>query len=257
MRSISANESAASLAGNFSKDGFVILPHALPLAAIGEYEDQILSELRDGYFEMLGDRSTYPVGRDRPDELEALFASAGNRGAALSSWLYARLVKRNEGQQLLQRLRPEYLASTLLGGDPSAYYLRRESTVTRVDLPGQSPIRLGWHQEVRYDPTRSAGIQFWLPLFRPSSWKNGSFEIAVGSHVEGILEVPLANPDGPGAQQYLVPNEVVDRYPHKIVEIHPGDVAILNCRTLHRSSDPARQRRIKLSLIGRCLHKGG
>lgn len=235
----------------FQRDGYLILKGAIGRHAVETFENTLLEQGRAARRDLQLD-DWRPGLASRPEELEAIFADADQR-TKISSAVYQRMLKLDSAQAMLASLDPQNLARQLLHNAGGDFYLRRESTVVRVDLPGPSPIRLDWHQEVRYDPTRSDAIQFWLPFFRRSSWEAGSMEIAVGSHKEGILEVPLANPGGAGAQQYAIAPSVVEGYEICCVAIEPGDVAVLHSRTIHKSSDPERQTKVKITVVGRCL----
>lgn len=232
-------------------DGAAILERALDAVSVRAFERSILDLLEHGLHTVCG--QSVELDSDDSGAVDYAFACAGEGAPELSRWLYQHLYASDAAHDLLHSLRPTALFVRRFGGTEADCFERRESTVVRVDLPGRSPIRLGWHQEGRYDPTRSNSIQFWTPLFRRSSPESGSVEFAVGSHRLGLLEVALANPGGEGAQQYLVDDEIVARYPCRIVTIDPCDVLVLDHRTIHRSSDPDRQRYAKVTLVGRCL----
>lgn len=124
----------------------------------------------------------------------------------------------------------------------------------RIDLPGLLPYRLGWHQESSYASGTCPFLQVWSPLIEPSSFKNGGIEIAPRSHLRGHIDI-LPSPDdlsGPGSQQILVSDQVVAQYETQIIEIDPGDVVLFSKFLIHRSADPARQTRVRYSIILRC-----
>lgn len=119
----------------------------------------------------------------------------------------------------------------------------------RIDPPGPSPYRLGWHQESSYRKNRSASVHLWAPLYRPSSLENGSTEVAVGSHARGNI-FPERNSAAVGAQQYLVPQTIIDQHEIRVMACAPGDVVLFSPNLVHRSSDPSRQRHMKYTAVG-------
>lgn len=151
---------------------------------------------------------------------------------------------------------PRIIASLIWGGNENDYVLQEVSSVLRIDPPSGSPQRLGWHQEGRYIKTVHPFFQMWSPLIYSSSLVNGSTEIACKSHKIDILDVSTTEVQGLKSQQYLIPENVVNLFNHKIIEINPRDVLIFDHRLIHRSSKPQSQKIMKFTVLGSCTRNG-
>lgn len=125
------------------------------------------------------------------------------------------------------------IAAQLLGEDPDAtlYTLTKRC---RIDLPGDSEFLFGWHQEVFYSIPKSDFIFLWAPLLRPSTVANGTIDVAVGSHREGIAPQTWNMRDGV-PNQILVRDDVIARHPVEPVLLQPGQVLLFDRRLAHRS----------------------
>ena len=70
----------------------------------------------------------------------------------------------------------------------------------RIDPPRDESRTYGWHQEVFYTVPRGNYLQTWAPLLRNSTVKNGTIQVAVGSHKEGIAKQTWNEVDGRATQ---------------------------------------------------------
>ena len=108
----------------------------------------------------------------------------------------------------------------------------------RLDLPEEDKFRSHWHQEYAYNPQSPQLVVFWIPLvdMLPNM---GSVELLGGSHKLGHIEhKPLpeySNKTG----LYKTGLPLADNYEKefdKFVPLtKPGDVIILDSRTIHQS----------------------
>ena len=144
------------------------------------------------------------------------------------------------------------VCATLLGCNSMNLFLYSDRI--RIDPPEPQPFRLGWHQESAYGPSESPGVQIWGPLLWPSSWSNGSIQIALTSHRLGHVTWHDKGQQTGGALQFIVPDEIVQQFEIKLVEIESGDLIVFSPNLIHRSSDPSRQQQMKLSITGRYLN---
>src|SRR5713226_3749395 len=238
-----------SAAADFNRLGFVVLRQAIPERA----QSDLLIVVRD----MIASRAEATGLTDRigpaPTDVVEFFAhylpAVDRLDHSIIKLAYDSCFDTIAGRCLFSNTEIIGMCAELLGCDPRRLYLN--SNRLRIDPPGPAPFRLGWHHESAYGASRSPGVQYWGPLLWPSNWENGSIEIAVGSHRLGYITDLKVEQRAVGAQQYLVPEEILRRFPAELIEIGPGDVVVFSCHLVHRSSDPSRQTRMKYSVTGR------
>lgn len=118
----------------------------------------------------------------------------------------------------------------------------------RIDPPQDDRRTYGWHQEVFYTIPRGRYIQSWAPLLNGSRKENGTIEIAIGSHVEGIARQSWNEAEG-RATQIIVDQEIIDKYETMHIEIDVGDLLLFSGYLSHRSgANVSKQHRY--SLVG-------
>lgn len=108
----------------------------------------------------------------------------------------------------------------------------------RIDAPDEARFRAPWHQEFPAQLRSLDGIVFWSPLV-PLTDDLGPVEIAVGSHMEGL--VPVYKDDGgvgkSGAYALRLDRETerLERYERIAPLTEPGDLVLMDFLTLHQS----------------------
>ncbi len=106
----------------------------------------------------------------------------------------------------------------------------------RIDIPNETRFRALWHQEYLFQLRSLDGINFWTPLL-PITPDLGPVIFALGSHRDGIHPVRSGDTSRPGAYALTLDqeDELVGRYPHVAPLSSPGDLIVLDFRTLHAS----------------------
>lgn len=118
----------------------------------------------------------------------------------------------------------------------------------RIDPPKDESRTYGWHQEVFYTVPRGNYLQTWAPLIRNTNVENGTIQVAVGSHKEGIAKQTWNEVDG-RATQILVAPEIINKYEQKSVEMELGELLIFSGYLAHQSgTNTSNQHRY--SLVG-------
>ena len=125
------------------------------------------------------------------------------------------------------------IAGRLLGLAPtdSTYMLTQRC---RIDLSSETRFTFAWHQEVFYSIPKSAFVQTWMPLVRPSSSENGALEVCVGSHRAGIAPQTWRHANG-FPSRITVDDGVVAKYQRRTVEIERGAALFFDGKLIHRS----------------------
>ncbi len=118
----------------------------------------------------------------------------------------------------------------------------------RIDQPHDTRRTYGWHQEIFYTIPKGLFIQTWAPLFRDTTIVNGTIEIAVGSHLQGIARQSWAEKEGE-ATQIIVDQDIIDQYEQKRIEMKVGDLLLFTGHTAHRSGYNSSDE-IRYSLVG-------
>jgi len=104
----------------------------------------------------------------------------------------------------------------------------------RIDPPKDDRRTYGWHQEVFYTIPKGNYLQTWAPLIRNTTIKNGTIQVAIGSHKEGIAKQSWNEIEG-RATQILVDSEIVNKYEQVSVEMALGELLIFSGYLAHKS----------------------
>ena len=118
----------------------------------------------------------------------------------------------------------------------------------RIDPPRDNRRTYGWHQEVFYTIPEGNYIQTWAPLLFDTTIKNGTIEIAAGSHKEGIAKQSWNEVEG-GATQIIVDPKIVDKYPNSPLEMKLGELLLFSGYLFHRSGNNISDH-VRYSLVG-------
>lgn len=159
---------------------------------------------------------------------------------------FVRLVASPAHEALVERLRATDLVGVAAGGFG-----------IRIDNPGEEKYRAPWHQEYPAQLRGVEGLVFWSPLAAVTE-EMGPVEIAVGSHEAGLVPVRTRDPRHPektGAYALLLADEEQRLAKYDIVAplLVPGDLLVMDFRTLHRSGQN-RSRRSRWSMQSRLFH---
>ncbi len=105
-----------------------------------------------------------------------------------------------------------------------------------------------WHQEVFYTIPESCAVQTWAPLVRDSTAEDGTIEVLVGSHREGIAHATWTDEDD-HATQIIVNPEIVSKYEARQIPMRLGQCMFFDSRLVHRSGKNTSQH-TRYSLVG-------
>jgi hypothetical protein len=139
---------------------------------------------------------------------------------------FHRLISLRRNQELFSQLRPGSLPGLAHGGSG-----------IRIDNPGETKYQTAWHQEYPTQFRSLDGIVFWTPL-RTIDEAIGPLTVAESSHRLGI--VPVVHDAGTAEQSgayaiRLADESIADQFQHHQLLCKPGDLAVMDFLTLHRS----------------------
>lgn len=118
----------------------------------------------------------------------------------------------------------------------------------RIDPPNDDSRKTKWHQEVFYTIPKSNFLQTWAPLVGDANAHNGTIQVCVGSHKEGIAKQSWDMEKG-GANPYVIDENIVNKYEIMDVEMQRGQFMIFNSRLFHRSGNNS-SNKVRYSLVG-------
>ena len=124
----------------------------------------------------------------------------------------------------------------------------------RIDVPGNNPNALGWHQDFMVSEKASldasAGITVWIPLHRVDE-RRGTLELCVGSHHDRVRDVSITSRNEKNASEYIsIPDSYIDSFSRYCVEAEAGDVVLMSMNTIHRTAQ-SQSSLIRFTAIGR------
>ncbi len=118
----------------------------------------------------------------------------------------------------------------------------------RIDSPKDDRRLYGWHQEVFYTIPKSNFIQTWAPLVRNTTIENGTIQICVGSHKEGIPKQEWTEKKEK-ATQIIVDKDIVSKHEQLSIEMKLGSILLFSGKTIHRSGNN-QSNQVRFSLVG-------
>lgn len=233
---------AAQVAG-FARDGFVVVPGGLDCAALTRFEAEYRWLIRAQLT-----RAGLSGERFDGHELDAGLFALEARDHAYVAELYD-----------IAAQCPSFLAlvaqPTLTGavnaalGRPAAAPLYGFTQRCRIDPPRDDRRTYGWHQEVYYTIPHSRFVQTWAPLFRPTTRANGTIEVCVGSHADGVAPQTWTTPGAGRATQILVEDATVQRFEPRVLEMAVGDLLLFSGYLFHRSGQNTSDH-VRYALVG-------
>lgn len=100
--------------------------------------------------------------------------------------------------------------------------------------PSDDRRTYGWHQEVFYTIPEGRFIQTWAPLIDDTSPSNGTIEVAVGSHKEGVAPQTWNYIEG-RQLQIIVSDDVIAKYEQVALPMKLGELLFFSGYMAHRS----------------------
>jgi hypothetical protein len=185
----------------------------------------------------LNDDSIYDKGIDLLEKLDHEYV-ASLYDTIFQIPAFFRLCGKKETQQVINNLLDKNLNAPLYG------FTNR----CRIDPPRDERRTCGWHQEIFYTIPKSHFIQTWAPLVRDTTLNNGTIEICVGSHKEGIAKQLWAEKAG-YAKQIIVDPDIVSKYKQIKLEMKLGELLLFTGKTFHQSGKNL-SNQVRYSLVG-------
>ena len=141
---------------------------------------------------------------------------------------FVRLVCSEKHDAVFRQLRPGSVPAVAAGG----YGIR-------IDIPGEERFRADWHQDYIGQFRSLDGLVFWSSLV-PVTPELGPVTFCKASHKDGLFPMREKNPDQPektGVYGLLLENRdrLIARYEHDAPLSNPGDLIVVDYRTLHAS----------------------
>jgi len=119
----------------------------------------------------------------------------------------------------------------------------------RIDPPRDERRTYSWHQEVFYTIPETRFLQTWCPMMRDTTVANGTIEIKVGLHKEGIAKQSWNEIEG-RALQIIVDPLITEKYKTLQLEMKVGDVMFFDPLLAHRSGHNSTNNEVRFSLVG-------
>lgn len=236
----SVNDHAASKAF-FDENGFVLLSDAFNPDDLEDVRTEIAHViqahlLKAGLAMVNGDAAF-------TDGLMALEKKDHEYVAAIYDTIY----QTPPFMRLISNRKIEAITKTLLGvGTDHALYGYTNRCLFAP--PSDERRTYGWHQEVFYTVPHGSFIQNWAPLVSDTTAANGTIEVAVGSHKEGIAKQSWNDPPS-RVTQIIVDEAVIAKYPQRKVEMRLGELLLFSGYLAHRSGVNITDQ-VRYSLVG-------
>lgn len=227
----------ADQAQDLARDGFVVIPQAIPTYLRTELEQAIRQCYAIQARKITAIRHNNP-GPASLDQLLKLFEQHDHE----AGYQALALLARSEGGRRWSAWDGwGKIAERFLGCHPSFGIVG--PPVPFINLPKFERLLYHWHCEQNYYPKRRNFVKCWTPLFRPKHAGNGTMVMARGSHLLGELpfvEYTGYSPASVGKANHLTQYEIPESFfaDCERVKIHaePGDLVVFHPRCIHSSS---------------------
>jgi hypothetical protein len=185
----------------------------------------------------------------KPRELIAFAGALAEAGLGFKTdgEIYDCLASSPQFLRLACKCEMSEIANELLGRDLAAL-LYGFTWRCRIDRPGDTFRRYGWHQEIFYTVPHARFVQSWAPLMADATEEGGTIEVCPGSHRDGIARQGYVVAENHQAE-YLVGDEVVARYAPRPIPVKLGDVLFFDPKLIHRSG-VNRSRDTRYTMVG-------
>lgn len=145
--------------------------------------------------------------------------------------LYDTLWLSPEFMRLASLRKTQTMVNALLGRGPAApLYLYNARCL--IQPPGDDSHCWGWHQEVFHAVPETQLAQTWAPLIHDATEQNGTIEVLVSSHREGIAKQHWTD-EGTGYAR--VDESVTVKYERLALPMRLGSMLFFDPRLVHRS----------------------
>lgn len=141
---------------------------------------------------------------------------------------FQRIVNSEKNVRMFQNLR----LTELVG-------ITRSGEGIRMDFPGDVKFKAPWHQDYLSQFGSYDGLVFWSPLV-PISKEIGPLQVLEKSHAAGLLPVfyeDEKHSNTPYGLKIYNEEQIIRKYNCKELVCDPGDLLILDFKTIHRSGN--------------------
>lgn len=110
--------------------------------------------------------------------------------------------------------------------------------ICRMDPPGDEKFILNWHQETYSTIPDTKSLQLWAPMINPNNEENGSIDVLVGSHKEGVIKHYLEETKDGYVSFKLKESQISDiaKYERITVDLKPGQFLLFHPNLIHKSN---------------------
>lgn len=220
----STTEEIMNYVETFEKDGFLIVPEALALDALGRLETLILERAQVD----LAESGVSTNGAEGLELLRLLEKTSPQRFFKLCA-----IGSGIGGMQIACAPKVTEIIASLFGISPSQMFcfppaiFWNDKPVTR--------LQYRWHQESSYLNAYDQLITLWTPLFRNLKVEDGPMIVARGSHKEVY---PYSHSREPGGvTQYSIEDSITSRFEHVPCAIKRGDAVLFHRDLIHKTGD--------------------
>ena len=217
----------------FERQGFLILRNIVPYLNIAMVRSTFLTlcnklapELSLGENEQLNDTvftdKFCALKRRRPDITGAIYDTMQSSLSLIQLVLHPSIVEKVA--ELLKTSK-----------DDLSNFFR----CLRVDVPGNNPNALGWHQDFMATEKAaldaSDGVTVWIPLHRVDE-RGGTLELCVGSHHDRVRDVSVTGGDTQNVSEYInIADRYIEGFQKHCIEAEGGDIVLMSMNTIHRT----------------------
>jgi len=222
---------------DFTNNGFIVIEDMFSPEEMKAVESEV-SMIVDAYLKKEGVAGNFSLD-------EGLFVLEKINHDVVAA-VYDTICKAPNFLRMQCKKRLHQTVSSLLQNNPNDPLYTFKHRI-RIDPPSDERRTYDWHQEVFYSIPRSNFIQVWSPVIRDTTIKNGTIEIAKGSHRGGIPKQTWKVKDGYADQ--IIRKEIPDEYETFPVEMKLGDILLFSGKTWHKSGKNTSKEH-RFSMIG-------
>jgi phytanoyl-CoA hydroxylase len=229
----------------FKQKGFLIIEDFYSEEEIEDFQNALKELIRAG-LKKINDE-TIDISSYEGKEFDKGLVALESHDHFYVADIYDTLAQTTAFKRLTTKKETETAINQLMGREQNAP-LYTFTCRCRIDPPKDNRRTYGWHQEVFYSIPESYFLQTWAPLVQNATKENGTIEVCVGSHANGVAPQSWNEIEG-RALQIIVDEDCSKNYEQETIEIKVGSILIFDYRLFHRSGNNI-SNSVRYSLVG-------
>ena len=220
----------SELISKYNEEGYLLMKNVIPRQNIDELTDFIAHVIK------IEATRIGLVETKKEKLLNEIIIKIRKDNPVSSSWIYEAINNSNIFKKFIYNLGFEEIVSKMIQ-TKNVKSIGTISPSLRIDIPHDTKNTRDWHQDGHYFLDNDNGFNslvVWISLINANK-ENGTVIVCPGSHQDGKIKSVHEQRENLKSEQYIAPQEVVDKYKKINVNTSIGDAAFIQMDLIHKS----------------------